>query len=132
MSGELRSLLKGEEKKVLAITKIGMVVFALAALIFSLISSDQLVLLARVSFAGTALMAPMIISAMLATGKTNMIVVWVTALAKGVFIASLLGIIPAMVSGVRMDLLLFIFLGVLTAIVNLLEKRKAETPIAHQ
>ncbi|WP_346752360.1 sodium:solute symporter family protein [Splendidivirga corallicola] len=124
LSGELRSLLKGEDKKVLTKTKIGMVVFALAALIFSLISSDQLVLLARVSFAGTALMAPMILSAILLQRTLNMWLVWATALAIVVFIASLSGILPSQVFGIRMDLLLFIVLSIFTCLTLFLGSRR--------
>lgn len=117
MSGELRSLLKGEEKKVLKTTKMGMVVFALAALAFSLISSNQLALLARLSFAGTGLMAPMIILAIVSPGKKiGMSIVWVSALAVLVFIASQLGILPPSVFGLRIDLFLFIVLGLFTLV----------------
>ena len=115
LSGELRSLLKGDEKKVLTTTKIGMVVFALAALIFSLVSSNEFALLARVSFAGTGLLAPMIISAIVTDKKLNMIVVWATALSVVVFILSLLGFIPSQFFGMRLDLILFIVLGLFTA-----------------
>ncbi len=116
MSGELRSLLKGDEKKVLKTTKIGMVVFAVAALIFSLISSNQLALLARLSFTGTGLMAPMIILAILSKKKIGMTMVWVSAAAILVFIGSLLGALPSDVMGLRMDLLLFISLGLITVL----------------
>ncbi len=117
LSGELRSLLKGEEKKVLNTTKIGMVVFALAALVFSLISSDQMVMLARLSFAGTGMMAPMVIAAILSKEKVSMTIVWITAGAVLVFIASLLGFVPSQLGGWRIDLLLFVFLGLMAFIV---------------
>ena len=123
LSSELRSLLKGDEKVVMTKTKVGMFVFALAALVFSLISSDQLVLLARVSFAGTALMAPMILAAILSDKARSMSLVWVTAGTVLLFIGSLLGIVPSMISGFRMDLLLFIFLGLFTTTILIVDKK---------
>lgn len=57
LESEIRSMLKGGEKKVLMKTKSAMLAFAIFLFVFSLISSDQLVLLTRVSFTGTAMMA---------------------------------------------------------------------------
>jgi solute:Na+ symporter, SSS family len=117
LSGELRSLLKGDEKKVLTITKLGMVVFAVAALVFSLISSNEFALLARVSFSGTSLLAPMIISAIVSKKKLNMVVVWATALVVVIFLASILELIPSQYFGMRLDLVLFIVLGLFTTVI---------------
>ncbi|KPL16922.1 MAG: sodium:solute symporter, partial [Bacteroides sp. SM23_62] len=64
MGSELRSLIAVRDKT-LTKTRVGIIFFALAALVFSLIASDRLVMLARVSFAGTALAAPMILAAIL-------------------------------------------------------------------
>ncbi|MFY0651841.1 MAG: sodium:solute symporter family protein [Cyclobacteriaceae bacterium] len=112
LSGELRSLLKGDEKKVLNTTKVCMIAFALAALVFSLVSSDQLVLLARVSFAGTALMAPMILTAILSNKQHGIHLVWITAVVILIFLGSLFGWVPNQLMGLRIDLILFLFLAV--------------------
>ena len=64
---ELRSLLKGEEQAVLTRTKLAIAAFAAATLAFAIFSTDELVLLARVSFAGTALLGPLILAAMLSS-----------------------------------------------------------------
>ncbi|MEM1134343.1 MAG: sodium:solute symporter family protein [Bacteroidota bacterium] len=119
LGGELRSLLKGDDKKMLQITRIAIVFFALIALVFSLISSDQLVLLARTSFAGTALMAPMIFTGIFLRRDTGRVIPLITALAMLIFLASLLQLIPAMYMGIRLDLILFVLIG-LTSIINAL------------
>jgi SSS family solute:Na+ symporter len=115
MGSELRSLIAIKDKT-LTRTRIGIIFFALAALVFSLIASDRLVLLARVSFAGTALAAPMILAAILREKPPSKWIVVLTAVAILVFISSLLEIIPSMVGILRMDLALLLILGLFTAI----------------
>ena len=92
------------------ITRIAIVFFALTTLIFSLMASDELVLLARTSFAGTALMAPMIFTAIFANKNLKMALPLLTLLGMLLFIGSLMGIVPKMVLGVRMDLFLVLSL----------------------
>lgn len=120
---ELRSLLPENQKYNLTITKVAIVGFAVIALIFSVLASDQLVLLARVSFAGTSMLAPMILSAVLSNQKPNTVIILFTALGLATFIASLLGLIPSEVGPIRMDLFLIIVIG-LVAIASFLFKRK--------
>jgi SSS family solute:Na+ symporter len=115
MGSELRSLIAIKDKT-LTRTRIGIIFFALAALVFSLIASDRLVMLARVSFAGTAMAAPMILAAILREKPPSRWIVLMTAVAIVVFISSLLEIIPAKVGGLRMDLFLLVILGSFTAI----------------
>ena len=115
MGSELRSLIAIKDKT-LTRTRIGIIFFALAALVFSLIASDRLVMLARVSFAGTALAAPMILAAILRERPPSKWIVVLTAVAIVVFISSLLEIIPAKVGVLRMDLALLLSLGLFTAI----------------
>ncbi len=116
---ELRSLLHGNEKKVLTTTKIAIVGFAIVALIFSVLASDQLVLLARVSFAGTSMLAPMILAAVLSDRPPNRMVIVFTGLGLAIFIASLLGVLPGQVGPLRMDLLLLILLSAFTLFTSL-------------
>lgn len=113
---ELRSLLPGREKAVMNITKLAIFGFAVVALIFSILASDQLVLLARVSFAGTSLLAPMILAGILARKPLGTEIIFATALALLLFLASLLAIIPDMVGPVRLDLLLLLSVGSVTLI----------------
>lgn len=88
---ELRSALqiKKSEKASVKYTRIAVLSFGAAALIFSLVASNQLVLLARVSFAGTALMGPMVLSAILLK-RPHKGVVWGTGLGLVYFILSLI------------------------------------------
>ncbi len=113
---ELRSLLPGREKVVMNITKGAIFGFATVALIFSLLASDQLVLLARVSFAGTSMLAPMILAGVLAKRPLGAEIIAATALALLLFLASLLGVIPSMVGPIRLDLLLLLSVGMITLI----------------
>ena len=111
LGGELRSLLKGEDKKMLNITRVAIGCFAAMALGFSLIANDQLVLLARTSFAGTSLMAPMIFTGLFAPeGKANKALPWITLAAIVYFVASLVHLVPDFWGGLRVDLGLLILL----------------------
>lgn len=115
MGSELRSLIAIEDKT-LTKTRVGIIFFALAALVFSLIASDRLVLLARVSFAGTALAAPMILAAVLRERPPSKWIVVLTAMAIVVFLLSLLEVIPDMVGVLRMDIALLAVLGLFTVV----------------
>lgn len=112
LGGEVRSLLKGEDKAMLVWARIAIMVFAIFSLAFALLSSDQLVLLARTSFAGTAIMGPMIFVGIFHPRANSF--AWLpllTLIGLATFIASLLGFLPGTILGVRMDLLV---LAVLT------------------
>ena len=113
---ELRSMLSGEEHAVMVRTKLAIVGFALAALVFAILSSDELVLLARVSFAGTALLGPLILAGVLSPWQLGKEVIMVTALALAVFMLSLTGLIPDSLGLIRMDLMLLLNLGAFTAL----------------
>ena len=64
-------------------------IFAVICLVFSLFSPDELVLLARLSFTGTALLAPMIFSASFSKDAARWSwMPWVTMLAILLFILS--------------------------------------------
>ena len=110
LGGELRSLLTGEDSKMLNITRIAIVFFAAVVFVFSLLTSDELVMLARTSFAGTALMGPMIFTAIFSERKLKMYIPILTLLAMLLFIGSLMGFVPDMILGFRMDLSLIIIL----------------------
>lgn len=116
LGAELRSMLKGDEKKLMLITKVAIVCFALGALVVAIFSSDQLVLLARVSFAGTAMLAPFILAALLLPRAPGMEVIVATAVALGLFLASVTGLIDGAVGSIRLDLLLILSLSAFTAL----------------
>jgi SSS family solute:Na+ symporter len=119
LGSELRSMLTGKERRLMLQTRAAMIFFAIAALIFSILSSDQLVLLARVSFAGTSLMAPMVLSAVFFKKKPGKEIIVFTFLGLSIFLLSLLKVIPEIIYGIRMDLFLLsslFLLGVISGI----------------
>lgn len=125
---ELQSLLAGGEEAAMRKTKIAVWVFGLAALGFSIVASDQLVLLARVSFAGTSMLAPMVISGIFSKRPPGTEVIVGTGIGLVLFLASQLTVIPEMVLGVRMDLFLLIALGVLTVASYVYHRREETAP----
>lgn len=114
LGSELRSLLSGQERVVMIQTKIAIIGFAMIALVFAILSNDELVLLARVSFAGTALMGPLILAAVLTRSAPGFEVIVISALGLTVFGLALIGVIPDGLVGVRIDLLLLICVFALT------------------
>ena len=116
LGSELRGLLNMEEKKVMRITKIGIFIFALIALVFSELIKDQIALLARVSFAGTALMGPMILLGILSDRKISAFIIIASFVGLVVFLLSLGGIIPTSYFGLRLDLILFVSLTIVALV----------------
>ncbi len=108
---ELRSLLLHHDANVMLLTRLAIAFFALASLVFSIVSSDQLVLLARVSFAGTALLGPMVMLAILTPKPPGREILIGTAIGVILLVASLLGSIPEVILGLRLDLLLMMALS---------------------
>lgn len=115
LGGELRSLLRGPEREVMRYTRIAIGLFAAAAFAFAIASSDQLVLLARVSFAGTAMLAPLVLTAVLAPQPNPRVLIPATMTVVVVFLMSLAGVIPDELAGLRLDLILFASLALVAA-----------------
>ena len=105
---ELRSLMKGSDRKVLRNTRIGLFIFAIIALIFSTLMSDELALLARTSFTGTSMMAPVVFFAVLSKNKPPLSILFFSGSGLIILILSLFHIIPQEISGMRVDFLLYI------------------------
>ncbi|MFT4565566.1 MAG: SSS family solute:Na+ symporter [Saprospiraceae bacterium] len=125
LGGELRSILTGEDKKMVGYARISIFFFAICALIFALMSSDELVLLARTSFAGTSLLAPMIFTGIFHKAAERLpIIPIVTFIGILIFVGSLLGIVPNRLMGIRMDLLLLAILTIITLIAIQIDKSK--------
>ncbi|MGI9544714.1 MAG: sodium:solute symporter family protein [Cyclobacteriaceae bacterium] len=108
LGGELRSILVGEDQQMVKYARIGIFFFASLALIFALLSSDELVLLARTSFAGTSLLAPLIFTGIFYRNayRLNTLLPLATLLGLILFVASLIGWVPNKVISVRLDLVL--------------------------
>jgi SSS family solute:Na+ symporter len=114
---ELHYLMHSKGQVRLLKTRLAIIAFALASLVFAILSSDQLVLLARVSFAGTALMGPMVLAGILSRTAPGREILWLTALSLLLFVLSLLGIIPDQLGKMRLDLTLLI-VNALVALVS--------------
>jgi SSS family solute:Na+ symporter len=128
LGNELRGLIHGKGNDTLLPIRISIVFFALAALIFSLLSSDQLVLLARISFAGTAMMGPLVILGIFSKKPQGGFMIVISGIALLVFILSQAGILPEMAGPLRLDLFLMILLSICAA-GNYLVKRKTGSSI---
>ena len=124
LGSELRGLLNMDEQKVMRITKIGIFIFAIIALIFSELIKDQIAMLARVSFAGTALMGPMILLGILSDRKVSTLIIWSSFIGLVIFLLSLGGIISSSVIGIRLDLFLFIALSIMAIISYYMGEKK--------
>jgi len=105
-----------DEKKAFRIAKISIFVFALIALVFSELIKDQIAMLARVSFAGTALMGPMILLGILSDKKVPALIIPVSFTGLVIFLLSLGGFIPSNYFGIRLDLALFIILAIVAVV----------------
>ena len=111
MGNEVRGLISKKGGESLIPIKIAIVSFAIAALVFSLFSSDQLVLLARTSFAGTAMMGPLVILAIVTKKPQGWFMILISGIGLMAFVLSEAGILPKMVGGFRMDLFLMMCLA---------------------
>ncbi len=98
--------------------KLFIVFFGLIALLLSIYSTKELVLLARVSFAGTALLAPMIFVSVFAKNKQTNILPIITLISLVLYLLSNLShFVPNMVFGLRADLFL-LAINTLAAIIT--------------
>jgi len=111
LGSEFRSLIKGDDKSVLLKTRVALALFTVIVLIFSVMMSDELVLLARVSFTGTSMIAPIILVGILSKKQPGKELILASAIALFVFLFSLSEYIPDEVGGVRIDLALHGFLA---------------------
>ncbi|RMG21661.1 MAG: sodium:solute symporter family protein [Bacteroidetes bacterium] len=126
LGSELRSLLKGEDRRLLTVAKVAIFIFAMLAYIFSLFSSDELVMLARTSFAGTSLMAPMIFAAIYTSSPPARWLLWATLVAQLLFIGSLLGWVPNHLGALRLDLALFTALAAIAVLASRAQSGKQQ------
>ena len=123
MGNEIRGLLGLKEDDNLRPVRLVIFFFALSALIFSLVSSDELVLLARLSFSGTALMGPMIILGIFSNRPSGITMIILSLLALLIFILSNLGWFPKHILSLKTDLFLMIILG-LAGLINYFHTNK--------
>jgi SSS family solute:Na+ symporter len=97
------------QKKSKLWNKFYIIIFGLIALFLSIYSSQELVLLARVSFAGTALLAPMIFIALFSKYKQSLLLPITTLISLILYLTSnLSSIIPTQFIGIRIDIILLL------------------------
>ncbi len=113
---ELRSLLTGSDKRIMRITKSSVFVFSMIVLIFSTYMSDELVLLARVSFTGTSMVAPAILGAVI-FAKPPKELLWLSFMALLYFIFSIIELVPDQYWGWNLDFFLYCVLFMPTALI---------------
>jgi len=114
LGSEFRSMLKGKDSSILKRTRMALAVFTFIVFLFSIVMSDQLVLLARVSFAGTSMIAPIILVGILSKKPPGKELIVVSGMALLIFLISLTNIIPESIAGIRIDLSLHLILIIAT------------------
>lgn len=115
---ELRSLLSGSDKFNMRVTQVSIVVFSLIVLVFSTYMSDELVLLARVSFTGTSMIAPVVLGAVIFKNPPKSLLI-LSSIALGYFVLSLAGFVPDRFGELPLDFVMYCVLFVLTLILML-------------
>ena len=105
--------------------KIVILVFCVASFVVAMKSSRGIISLAVAGFMGTALMAPMVLTSILCKGRRfGALIPVVTVISLIVFLASLFGLAPKMVMGLRIDLALLSVNTLITIAVVLIELGK--------
>ncbi len=110
---ELRSLLTGSDQANMRATKISILIFSIIVLIFSTYMTDELVLLARVSFTGTSMIAPVVLGAVIFKNPPKGLLL-ISSLGLGYFILSLVEIVPNQLLGQPLDIVMYGILAVAT------------------
>lgn len=130
LGSEFRSLLSRDERTNFRWTKIALFVFALIVLIFSTQMSDELVLLARMSFAGTSMIAPIIIVGVISKRKPGIEIIVFSCMSLIVFLLTLFNLIPSVLYNMRVDLslhTLLFFMSILSIFIRKTHIRVSKT-----
>jgi SSS family solute:Na+ symporter len=132
LGSEFRSLLEGkDEKRDFKQTKIALSIFAMIVLLFSSLMGDELALLARMSFAGTSMIVPIILIGVLSKRKPGTEIIVCSALSLLIFLATLFKLIPEKILAMRVDLILYLVLfsiSLISVIIRKTLKFKTQTP----
>jgi SSS family solute:Na+ symporter len=113
---ELRSVFATDGKNVLLFTRLALFTFSCIVLVFTIYMSDELALLARLSFTGTSTMAPVVLSAVIFTKPPRIILV-TSAIAMVAVLLNILHIIPSKIGDMNFDMLFYIIHGSLSALI---------------
>ncbi len=123
---ELRALLDAPEDHAMRRARQAIVGLAVAALGLSLVSSDQLVMLARVSFTGTAMLAPTVLICVSSRARVPRWLPVASVSAMGIYLASTIGLLPDRVMGLRIELALLVALGAFALAATISRDRDVE------
>jgi SSS family solute:Na+ symporter len=96
-----------------------------------MVSGDQLVLLARVSFAGTGTMGALVLVGILSKHKPGVEIIIVSAGAFFIFLSSVINLIPSIVFAIRLDLFLFICLALTSIVSSLVRRNHVKQEVSH-
>lgn len=119
---EFKSGFSFKRAKPVTEVKIVIFVFAVLAFILALVSNDQLVMLARVSFGGTALIAPMVLAAIVKKQKPGIEIPVISLGALLLFSLFNLGLLTPQIIGFRADLFLLLFVSACVTISHLVRR----------
>jgi SSS family solute:Na+ symporter len=126
---ELRSLLSGSDQRDMRITQLAIFVFSMIVLVFSTYMSNELVLLARVSFTGTSMIAPAVLGAVIYKYPPKSLIV-LSGVSLLYFVLSLAGLVPDGFAGLPIDAAMYAVLIPLSALLMVVhyftEKRSHE------
>lgn len=115
---ELQSLLTGSDQANMRATKISILIFSIIVLIFSTYMTDELVLLARVSFTGTSMIAPVVLGAVIFKNPPKELLL-ISSLSLGYFILSLMEIVPNQLLSQPLDIMIYGILALVTTVLML-------------
>lgn len=126
LGSELRSLIKGEESRVLLYTRLFVIGFAFITYAFSLLGGDQLVLLALTGFAGTALLGPMVLAGILSNSAPRKEIPIITLIGIICFLLILFGWFPLSSGNWRQDWLVLLSLVSVGTIISMIVGRNSK------
>ncbi len=124
LGNELRSLLPGDEKKSMKITKFFLFVFSILVMVFASLMGDQIALLARVSFTGTSMFAPVVLAAVAMRKRPGKELIVISMIALLIFVGSQAGVVPSKIGVLQLDILLYIFITGATAVSVLVRSKE--------
>ena len=116
MGSEFRSLWRENANVPLWKIKAAIIFFASAALLFSIISGDQLVMIGRLSFAGTSLLGPMVLAGIFLKQKPGIENVISAFVALVIFITAQTGALPTKWLGMQLEMVLLFILVIIASI----------------
>lgn len=111
LGSEFKNTFLSKLAKPITEVKVVIFIFAFLAFLLALVSNDQLVMLARVSFGGTALIAPMVLAAIIKKCGLRIEIPVLSLACLLLFLLAQIRVLPSTFVGIRIDLFLLIFVS---------------------